>query len=128
MGEVAFAQTNETRLDGSELPRIRLQASGFGRHTIKAAGERESLYGADIDLYFNVWRNPQFNWWVGIGGGCLCYGWREDGGCSGSVETVQCLVAVIVPVDTQTFIGRRGCPQQVYLLFGGHTRKQVFDA
>lgn len=73
-GAMAFAQANEAQTGEAQtgeanLPRFRAQASGFGRHGIKAAGERGALYGADIDLYFNVWRIPQFNWWVGIGGG-----------------------------------------------------------
>lgn len=69
IGAMAFAQASETQADETNLPRFRAQASGFGRHGIKAAGERESLYGADIDVYFNVWRIRQFNWWIGIGCG-----------------------------------------------------------
>lgn len=69
MGAMAFAHADTDQADGAGLPRFRAQASGFGRHGIKAAGEKGSLFGADIDLYFNIWRIPQFNWWVGIGGG-----------------------------------------------------------
>ena len=64
MGAMAFAGA-----DAEEQPVFRLQAAGFGRHGVKAAGDRETVYGADLDAYFSVLRTERFNWWVGVGGG-----------------------------------------------------------
>ena len=71
----AMAEEAATELveETDSLPRWRLTVGGFGRGDVRtklkgATADREQLWGADIDVQYNVWGNDYFNVWVGIGG------------------------------------------------------------
>ena len=51
----------------------RLTIGGFGRGNVRtklkgATADHDQLWGADMDVQYNVWENDNINVWVGVGG------------------------------------------------------------
>ena len=68
-----FAEEAELAEETEATQSWRLTVGGFGRGNVRtklkgATSDHEQLWGADMDLQYNVWQNEDVNIWFGIGG------------------------------------------------------------